>query len=49
MKIVTEFAPFKWEGFDYTACGDTNPSCLFGINDSSSKKNVDFSKLANLG
>ena len=49
MKIATEFPPFKGVGFDYTASGDTNPSCPFGINDSSSKKNVDFSKLANLG
>jgi len=49
MKIATDFAPFKWEGFDYTACRDTKPSCPFGINDSISKKNADFPKLGNLG
>jgi len=49
MKIATDFAPFKWEGFDYTACGDTKPSGPFGINDSISKKTEVFPKLANLG
>jgi hypothetical protein len=49
MKIATDFAPFKWEGFDYTACGDTKPSWPFSINDSISKKTDVFPKLANLG
>jgi hypothetical protein len=49
MKIATDFAPFKWEGFDYTACADTKPSWPFGINDSISKKTEVFRKLANLG
>jgi hypothetical protein len=49
IKIASEFASFKREGFDYTTFGDTEPYCPASIDDSTSKKTEDFPKLANLG
>jgi len=49
IKIASVFAPFKREGFDYTAFANAKPVCPVSINDSPSKKNEDSPKLANLG